>query len=153
MRKLFSVLGVMSVMLLAKSAVAAQAPTVEVVPRPDFAPHMQAARQQRLSAEDASAELKQQLAKIRTFSAAYQQRVYDIQQQLLQQGQGMLALQQGARFRFESTEPEPSLLVSDGKTLWIFNELLEQVSIYDAQSEVGQTPFALLTSNDPVLWQ
>ncbi|MDP4944551.1 outer membrane lipoprotein chaperone LolA [Alishewanella sp. SMS8] len=129
------------------------AQTVEVVARPDFAPHMQALRQQRMASEDASQPLMQQLAKIKSFSADYQQRVYDIQQQLLQEGQGKLALKQHARFRFESETPEQSLLVSDGKTLWFYNELLEQVSIYDANSEVGQTPFALLTSTDKALWQ
>jgi len=129
------------------------AQTVEVVARPDFAPHMQALRQQRLASEDASAELMQQLAKVKSFSASYTQRVYDIQQQLLQEGQGKLALKQHARFRFESETPEPSLLVSDGTTLWFYNELLEQVSIYNAESEVGQTPFGLLTSADGALWQ
>lgn len=131
----------------------ALAQTVEVLPRPDFAPHMQAMRQQRMTAEDASAELMQQLAQVKSFSANYRQRVYDIQQQLLQEGEGTLALKQHARFRFESQTPEPSLLVSDGSTLWFYNELLEQVSIYNAESEVGQTPFALLTSNDKTLWQ
>lgn len=153
MRKLVKVVSLMAVISTSGLTLASVPPTVEVVPRPDFAPHMQAARQQRLSAEDASLELMQQLAKIQTFAASYQQKVYDIQQQLLQQGTGTLALQQGARFRFEAMEPEPSLLVSDGHTLWVFNELLEQVSIYDAQSEVGQTPFALLTSKEPALWQ
>lgn len=132
---------------------AAAAQTVEVMPQPDFAPHMQAMRQQRLQAADASAELMTHLAKVKSFSANYQQRVFDIQQQLLQEGKGTLSLQQHARFRFESETPEPSLLVSDGTTLWFYNELLEQVSIYNAESEVGQTPFALLTSNDKALWQ
>lgn len=153
MRKLATALVYSAVVLTAALSAPLTAQTVEVVPRPDFAPHMQALRQQRLSAEDASAELMQQLARISSYTANYQQKVYDIQQQLLQEGKGQLALKQGARFRFESTEPEPSLLVSDGKTLWVYNELLEQVSIYDAQSEVGQTPFALLTSTDEALWQ
>lgn len=135
------------------TAIPVNAQTVEVVARPDFAPHMQALRQQRLASEDASSELMQQLAKVKTFSASYTQRVYDIEQKLLQEGQGKLALKQHARFRFESETPEPSVLVSDGTTLWFYNELLEQVSIYNAESEVGQTPFALLTSDDSALWQ
>ncbi|WP_423186673.1 outer membrane lipoprotein chaperone LolA [Alishewanella sp. d11] len=153
MKKVLALLVFSAAMGVSTPSQAAQDKTVEVLARPDFAPHMQAARQQRLAAEDASAELMQQLAKVKSFSAIYQQRVYDIQQQLLQEGTGTLALEQQARFRFESQTPEPSLLVSDGKTLWFYNELLEQVSIYDAQSEVGQTPFALLTSTDQALWQ
>ncbi len=153
MKKVLALLVFSAVIGVSTPSQAAQDKTIEVLARPDFAPHMQAARQQRLAAEDASAELMQQLAKVQSFSAVYQQRVYDIQQQLLQEGTGTLALEQQARFRFESQTPEPSLLVSDGKTLWFYNELLEQVSIYDAQSEVGQTPFALLTSTDQALWQ
>lgn len=125
----------------------------EVYAAPNFAPHMQRLQSQRLTADDASADLMAQLARVKSFSANYQQQVFDNQQQLLQQGQGKLLLQQGGYFRFESTEPEPALLVSNGQNLWFYNELLEQVSIYDAKSEVGQTPFALLTSADTALWQ
>ncbi|WP_333609249.1 outer membrane lipoprotein chaperone LolA [Arsukibacterium sp.] len=141
----------------AKQPEAAQTPqanyVAEVFAAPNFAPHMQRLQSQRLTADDASADLMAQLSRVKSFSAHYQQQVFDNQQQLLQQGQGVLLLQQGGFFRFESTEPEPALLVSDGQSLWFYNELLEQVSIYDAKSEVGQTPFALLTSADTALWQ
>ncbi|KKO50588.1 cell envelope biogenesis protein LolA [Arsukibacterium sp. MJ3] len=119
----------------------------------DFAPHLNQIQQQRLSAADGSPQLLAELTKIRSFSANYQQQVFDSEQQLLQQGQGTLLLKQVARFRFEGVEPEPVLLVSDGNQLWFYNELLEQVSIYDAEAQVGQTAFALLTSTDPQLWQ
>jgi outer membrane lipoprotein carrier protein len=119
----------------------------------DFAPHLNQIQQQRLSAADGSPQLLAELAKIRSFSANYQQQVFDSEQQLLQQGQGTLLLKQVARFRFEGVEPEPVLLVSDGNQLWFYNELLEQVSIYDAEAQVGQTAFALLTTTDPQLWQ
>ena len=48
---------------------------------------------------------------------------------------------------------EPNSFIGDGKTLWHYNELLEQVSLYDAKKEVNRTPFVLLTSNDASLWQ
>lgn len=119
----------------------------------EFAPHLKQLQQQRLSAADGSAELLAELARIDSFSARYQQQVFDAQQQLLQQGQGRLLLKKVAQFRFEGEEPEPVLLVSDGVNLWFYNELLEQVSIYDAKAQVGQTAFALLTTTDPELWQ
>jgi outer membrane lipoprotein carrier protein len=65
----------------------------------------------------------------------------------------MLTLKQPSLFRFETLSPEPNLFIGDGKTLWHYNELLEQVSLYDAKKEVNQTPFVLLTSNDASLWQ
>lgn len=134
-------------LLFSHVALAQQAPPV------DFAPHLKQAQQQRLSAPDGSAELLAELARIDSFSARYQQQVFDQQQQLLQQGQGRLLLKKVAQFRFEGEEPEPVLLISDGVNLWFYNELLEQVSIYDAKAQVGQTAFALLTTTDPELWQ
>ncbi|MBV2129765.1 outer membrane lipoprotein chaperone LolA [Arsukibacterium indicum] len=134
-------------LLFSHFALAQQAPPA------DFAPHLKQAQQQRLSAPDGSAELLAELARIDSFSARYQQQVFDQQQQLLQQGQGKLLLKKVAQFRFEGEEPEPVLLVSDGTNLWFYNELLEQVSVYNAQAQVGQTAFALLTTTDPELWQ
>jgi outer membrane lipoprotein carrier protein len=134
-------------MLFSNLSLAQQLPAV------DFAPHLKQTQQQRLTAPDGSAELLIELAKISSFSAQYQQQVFDEQQQLLQQGKGRLLLKKVAQFRFEGEEPEPVLLVSDGQNLWFYNELLEQVSIYDARAQVGQTAFALLTTTDPALWQ
>jgi outer membrane lipoprotein carrier protein len=134
-------------LLFSNLSLAQQAAQVE------FAPHLKQLQQQRLSAADGSAELLAELARIDSFSARYQQQVFDAQQQLLQQGKGRLLLKKVAQFRFEGEEPEPVLLVSDGVNLWFYNELLEQVSIYDAKAQVGQTAFALLTTTDPELWQ
>ena len=138
---------VLVAMLFSNLCLAQQAATV------DFAPHLKQVQVQRLSAPDGSAELLAELAKISSFSARYQQQVFDEQQQLLQQGQGRLLLKKVAQFRFEGEEPEPVLLVSNGDNLWFYNELLEQVSVYDAKAQVGQTAFALLTTTDPLLWQ
>lgn len=104
-------------------------------------------------AQSADEQLQRKLATIKTFSASFEQRVTDAQHQLLQQGKGQLMIKQPARFRFETTEPEPNLFIGDGATLWFYNEPLEQLTIYDAQNEVNRTPFVLLTSTKPELWQ
>lgn len=106
-----------------------------------------------LQAQPAAELLQQKLASVKTFSAGFQQQVWDAQQQLIQQGEGKLILKQPSLFYFETVEPEPNLFISNGKTLWHYNELLEQVSIYDAADQVSSTPFALLTSVEPALWQ
>lgn len=97
--------------------------------------------------------LQRKLATIKTFSASFEQQVFDAQKQLLQQGKGQLMIKQPAMFRFETTEPEPNLFIGDGKTLWFYNEPLEQLTIFDAENEVNRTPFVLLTSTKPELWQ
>ena len=103
--------------------------------------------------QSAEQTLQRKLATIKTFSASFTQQVFDEKQQVLQQGQGQLLLKQPALFRFETTEPEPNLFIGDGKTLWFYNELLEQLTTYDAEQEVNRTPFVLLTSGKAELWQ
>ncbi len=103
-------------------------------------------------AQNAEQLLQRKLATIKTFSASFEQRVLDAQQQVLQQGKGQLLLKQPALFRFETTEPEPNLFIGDGDTLWFYNEPLEQLTLYDAATEVNRTPFVLLTSGKAELW-
>lgn len=98
--------------------------------------------------------LKNKLARLQSYQASFVQTVVDAKNQPVQQaGEGMLTLKQPSLFRFETLSPEPNLFIGDGKTLWHYNELLEQVSLYDAKKEVNRTPFVLLTSNDASLWQ
>lgn len=103
-------------------------------------------------AQDAAQLLQRKLATIKTFSASFEQQVFDAGQQVLQQGKGQLLIKQPALFRFETTEPEPNLFIGDGQTLWFYNEMLEQLTVYDAAAEVNRTPFVLLTSTKAELW-
>jgi outer membrane lipoprotein carrier protein len=103
-------------------------------------------------AQNAEQTLQRKLAAIKTFSANFDQQVFDAQHNILQQGKGELMIKQPALFRFETTEPEPNLFIGDGQSLWFYNEVLEQLTIYDAASEVNRTPFVLLTSTKPELW-
>lgn len=97
--------------------------------------------------------LKEKLARLYSYQASFQQTVTDASGKPVQaEGEGMLSVKQPSMFRFETTSPEPNVFVGNGVTLWHHNQVLEQVSIYDAKKEVNVTPFVLLTSNDPALW-
>jgi outer membrane lipoprotein carrier protein len=105
------------------------------------------------AAQTQAEQLKYKLAGLNSFQASFQQQVVDAQNKVVQaDGEGVLTLQQPANFRFEVLTPAPNLLVGDGKTLWHYDQELEQVNIYNANKEVGLTPFALLTSTDAALW-
>jgi len=101
---------------------------------------------------DQANDLQKKLARLTSFQASFDQTVVDASNKLIQQGEGMLSLKQPSLFRFETQTPEPNLFVGDGKTLWFYAELLDQVSIFDAKEQVQKTPFVLLTSHDPKLW-
>lgn len=97
--------------------------------------------------------LKEKLARLHSYQASFEQKVVDASGKLVQEeGEGVLSLRHPSMFRFETVTPEPNLFIGNGVTLWHYNEVLEQVSIYDAQKEVNLTPFVLLTSNDARLW-
>ena len=80
-------------------------------------------------AQNAEQTLQRKLASIKSFSASFEQQVFDAQKQLLQQGKGELMIRQPALFRFETTEPEPNLFIGDGQSLWFYNEALEQFGL------------------------
>lgn len=99
---------------------------------------------------------KQQLRALLTnydgFSASFAQRVTDSENNLVHQGEGKLVFKQPGKFRWQVSEPDQQLLLSNGETLWWYNPFLEQVSIYDAERAVATTPFALLVSNQDSTW-
>jgi outer membrane lipoprotein carrier protein len=105
-----------------------------------------------MATADQANDLQKKLARLSSFQASFEQTVVDASNKLIQQGEGVLSLKQPSLFRFETQTPEPNLFIGDGKTLWFYAELLDQVSIYDAKEQVQKTPFVLLTSHDPKLW-
>ncbi|RVT47335.1 outer membrane lipoprotein carrier protein LolA [Rheinheimera sediminis] len=105
-----------------------------------------------MAVADQAEALQKKLARLTSFQASFDQTVVDASNKLIQQGEGMLSLKQPSLFRFETQTPEPNLFVGDGKTLWFYAEVLDQVSIFDAKEQVQKTPFVLLTSHDPKLW-
>lgn len=50
------------------------------------------------------------------------------------------------RFRFDYTLPFEQTIVADGKTLWLHDKDLNQVTARDQQSVLGSTPAALIAS-------
>ena len=103
--------------------------------------------------QDDKAQLRQLVAKITSFEAQFTQQVKDVDGKVLMEGQGQVMLAQPALIRWHAVTPDENMMVSDGKTLWVHNVDLEQVTIIDAKNAIDSTPFALLTSADDGLWQ
>ncbi|MFH4294423.1 outer membrane lipoprotein chaperone LolA, partial [Acinetobacter baumannii] len=47
------------------------------------------------------------------------------------------------------TQPDESILVSDGKTLWFYNPFVEQATATWLKDATGKTPFMLIARNQP----
>lgn len=97
--------------------------------------------------------LMKKLATLDFFSANFKQQVLDADGNELQNALGTLAVQKPNLVHWKTAEPDESLIISDGATLWFFDPFVEQVSAYLLEKALMNTPILLLTSSDPSLWQ
>lgn len=103
-----------------------------------------------LAAESAEARVDRYLAGLQTLRAEFAQQVLDPQGELRERADGTLTLQKPGRFRWDYREPAGQLLVSDGKTLWLYDEELEQVTVRAVSDSLSTTPAMLLAGQGRV---
>ncbi|MBQ4857479.1 outer membrane lipoprotein chaperone LolA [Pseudoalteromonas sp. MMG007] len=102
---------------------------------------------------DDSQALQDKLATLKSFKAQFSQNVTDPQGQAVMQGEGTIALKQPMMIRWQQTNPDDTLFVSNGDKTYYFDSFAEQVTIMDTHSLIDSTPFVLLTSKDPAQWE
>ncbi|MCW8885850.1 MAG: outer membrane lipoprotein chaperone LolA [Motiliproteus sp.] len=95
----------------------------------------------------ATENLHRLLSTLNSFSADFEQLVLDSSGSRLQASHGHVDLRRPGLFRWQTNEPFPQLLVSDGETLWLYDEDLEQVTQQSVDRRLTNTP-ALLLSGD-----
>ena len=61
---------------------------------------------------------------------------------------GLFQFSRPGRFRWEYREPYPQLIVGDGKTLWIWDPDLKQVTRKKLADSLGSTPAAILAGDN-----
>jgi outer membrane lipoprotein carrier protein len=88
--------------------------------------------------------LTERLAQLDSMTARFKQIVSE-GGHITQKSSGRLYLKKPGKFRWEFTSPTKQLIVSDNKTLWIFDEDLEQVSIKKIGKSTEGSPTILLS--------
>ena len=88
-------------------------------------------------------ELTQRLATLNTLEAEFTQLARDAAGRDIQSIPGTLALARPNLMRWETQDPIPQLIVSDGDSLWTYDRDLEQVT-RDPVSVLADSPAALL---------
>ena len=83
-------------------------------------------------------------------SVDFSQIVYDIEGEEIQATTGSLKFQRPGKFRWHYKEPFEQLIVSNGKTLWVYDKDLEQVIIRSIGGSFGSSPAALLAGSDEI---
>ncbi|MEW6997176.1 outer membrane lipoprotein chaperone LolA [Colwelliaceae bacterium BS250] len=119
-------------------------------------PQQQTAEQKQFSAEkDAQIKmsLKTRLEKFDGFSANFSQAVIDADGNTLQNATGKLVVKRPNLIYWETMQPDETLVISDGDTLWFYNPFVEQVSAFNVSNAVVNTPILLLSDTSTETWQ
>ena len=99
-----------------------------------------------LYAQSAAQDLQAKLTNLHNMSADFAQVVTTEDGTVLQQATGKMDLARPNKFRWETTSGIKQLIVTDGKTLWIYDPDLKQVTIRTLQAGIKQTPILLLVN-------
>ena len=82
-------------------------------------------------------------------SAAFDQKVYERGDRLIQQSKGQFIFSRPGKFRWTYDKPK-QVIVGDGVKVWIYDEDLQQVTSRKLGNALSSTPAALLTGGADV---
>jgi outer membrane lipoprotein carrier protein len=100
--------------------------------------------------ETSSEALQTKLNALRTMSADFKQ-VVKAKHREISRSSGTMALSRPGRFRWQTENPMPQIVVADGRRLWVYDVDLEQVSVKKQEKSVGGTAGLFLSGyNDTV---
>ena len=99
-------------------------------------------------AKVATATLVKYLNAMTSMKAGFRQWVEDSKKTKLQDVTGHVWVKRPGKFRWDTNEPYPQTIITDGKVLWIYDKDLDQATKKSLDTQVGNTP-ALLLSGDP----
>lgn len=74
----------------------------------------------------------------------FTQQVFDARGKLKEQSKGRVALSAPRQFRWEYAAPYPQVVIADGKTVWIYEPDLQQVTRRPQGAEERNSPLAAL---------
>lgn len=96
------------------------------------------------AAEPAIAMLKRFIGDTARATGTFEQTVTSSSGRKPQQSSGRFAFERPGRFRWVYEKPFPTLLVSDGEQLWLWDEDLNQATVRPLGNALGNTPAAIL---------
>lgn len=94
--------------------------------------------------------LDQFYQRTQSMQADFEQTVRNTQGKSLEQSKGQIIISRPDKFILNYMTPAEQQYISNGKTIWIYDVELEQVSIKSLDEGVGDSPALLLSSNTNV---
>ncbi|NYZ64317.1 outer membrane lipoprotein chaperone LolA [Luteimonas deserti] len=95
-------------------------------------------------ANDARAQLDQFTRGLKGLEGQFTQQVTDGNGRVKETSSGTLALSAPRLFRWEYVKPYPQLIVADGRTVWVYDPDLQQVTRRSQGSQEQDSPLAAL---------
>jgi outer membrane lipoprotein carrier protein len=83
--------------------------------------------------------------------AAFEQKVYNRDNKLVQESRGSFLFARPGKFRWTYEKPYSQLIVGDGSRVWIYDEDLKQATVKPMGQALTSTPAALLAGNNDVM--
>lgn len=96
-----------------------------------------------LSGETEKHLLLQQLEQIASLQVDFSQTLFSRDDETLQSNNGKFVVVDDGRFYWETYEPYPQQVVSDGTTLWIYDPDLEQLTVRQVEASGHDSPIML----------
>lgn len=93
------------------------------------------------------ARLDRFLADLTSFTATFEQQLFDEYGELLETSVGDVVIAKPGKFRWEYRDPYEQIIVSDGVTLWVYDVDLEQVSVNPVANDNPESPASLLVGD------
>jgi outer membrane lipoprotein carrier protein len=94
--------------------------------------------------QSARAQLERFSAQLETLHAQFEQRVIGTDGVIGDNSSGEVWLRRPGLFRWEYGGDFPEVVVADGKNIWIYDEVLEQVTVKDQTQVAMNSPLVLL---------
>lgn len=85
-----------------------------------------------------------------SFTADFQQTVYDAESNPLQSSTGAAMLKRPGKFLWHYKTPSEQKIIADGQKVWIYDIELDQVTVSPLDDRASGTPLALLMGESPL---
>ncbi len=96
---------------------------------------------------DASVQLNQLLSSFQTYQANFHQVTQDTDGRVLQTSQGRIMIKRPGNFRWEADTPTKQIIITDGKTLWVYDVDLAQATRQPLNQQTNVNPASLLSGS------
>lgn len=97
--------------------------------------------------DQAPAQLRKQLDAMTSLQGDFVQTLFDPKGKLQDESKGTFVMMRPGKFYWKTETPSPQLLVSNQKTIWLYDPDLQTVNIRPFSDDLQKTPTLLLTAD------